>query len=537
MTRKSANKPLVGVGILGTVLDGGMGRKRWDRWRPTVDLARHEDLPFDRYHLLFQEKFRELGEVVAADLRHLRPGMEVVCEVLPAHDPWDFEAVYSVLLDLSRRLAVDPSREDLLVHITTGSHVHQICLFLLTEARFLPGRLLQTSPPEGTDKSLPGRASLIDLDLSRYDRIASRFREDIRDRRDFLKDGIRTRDKAFNRLIERIEVVASRSRDPILLGGPTGSGKSSLARRIHELRRQRGLVAGEFVAVNCATLAGEGAMSALFGHVKGAFTGAVGDRGGYLRAADQGILFLDEIGELGLEEQAMLLVALEEKRFRPVGSDREVASDFLLLAGSHKDLGAEVARGRFREDLLARLQLWTFVLPGLAERPSDLEPNLEYELERLRGREGRQVSITREARERFLEWGASERALWRGNFRDLSAAVSRMALLSDGRITKPQVDEEIERLERSWIRTGESVTESVVPSRVGRLDEFDRVQLAHVLGVCRSSATMADAGRRLFSVSRERKESPNDSDRLRKYLGRFGLSWSEAHESSSPGHR
>src|SRR6185436_12447123 len=113
----------------------------------------------------------------------------------------------------------------------------------------------------------------------------------------------------------------------------------------------------------------------LFGHVKGSFTGAAQDRKGLLVAADGGLLFLDEIGELGLDEQAMLLRAVEEKRFLPVGSDTEVESDFQLIAGTNRGLAEEVRSGRFRADLLARIDLWTFRLPGLAERREDVEPN------------------------------------------------------------------------------------------------------------------------------------------------------------------
>ena len=128
-------------------------------------------------------------------------------------------------------------------------------------------------------------------------------------------------------------------------------------------------MSGELVEVNCATIRGDGAMSALFGHVKGAFTGALEARPGLLRKAHGGVLFLDEIGELGADEQAMLLRAIEEKAFFPLGSDREVNSDFLLLAGTNRDLGAEVAAGRFREDLFARINLWTFRLPGPRRAP------------------------------------------------------------------------------------------------------------------------------------------------------------------------
>ena len=120
-------------------------------------------------------------------------------------------------------------------------------------------------------------------------------------------------------MITDIERVAVRSRAPVLLIGPTGAGKSFLARRVFALKHARHRLSGEFVEVNCATLRGENAMSTLFGHVKGAFTGAMADRAGLLRKADKGLIFLDEIGELGLDEQAMLLKAIEEKRFFPFG--------------------------------------------------------------------------------------------------------------------------------------------------------------------------------------------------------------------------
>jgi len=243
--------------------------------------------------------------------------------------------------------------------------------------------LVQTSPKERQSKSKSplGVAHVIDLDLSRYDRIAARFRKEASEARSFLKSGIETRNGGFNRLIEQIEQVAVQSRDPVLLMGPTGAGKSQLARRIYELKRSRHRLTGTFVEVNCATLRGDAAMSALFGHVKGAFTGALKDRLGLLRSADGGLLFLDEVGELGLDEQALLLRALESKRFPPFGGDQDVSSDFQLIAGTNRDLHSRVREGLFREDLLARLNLWTFRLPGLRDRPEDLEPNLDYELE------------------------------------------------------------------------------------------------------------------------------------------------------------
>ena len=159
---------------------------------------------------------------------------------------------------------------------------------------------------------------------------------------------------------------------------------------------------GEFIDVNCATLRGDGAMSALFGHVKGSFTGALHARAGYLKAADDGLLFLDEIGELGFDEQAMLLKAIEEKRFFPMGGDKEVASDFQLIAGTHRDLAQDVRAGRFREDLFARINTWLYTLPGLKDRREDIEPNLDFELDRIAHQLGKKVRFNSDAKQVYL---------------------------------------------------------------------------------------------------------------------------------------
>jgi transcriptional regulatory protein RtcR len=530
-------RPTVVLGLLGTTLDAGSGRARWERWRPTVALCQREDLLVSRLELFHGRSHQRLAEALVADITQVSPETAVRLWPLEFADPWDFEEVYGVLHDAARAYPFHPEREDYLVHITTGTHVAQICLFLLTESRHLPARLLQTSPPRA-DKADPGSYTIVDLDLSKYDRLAARFLQEQREGLSFLKSGIDTRNAAFNRLIERIEQVAIASRAPILLTGPTGAGKSQLARRIFALKQARRQVEGAFVEVNCATLRGDGAMSALFGHVRGAFTGALRDRPGLLRQADGGVLFLDEIGELGADEQAMLLRAIEEKTFFPVGADREVRSDFQLIAGTNRDLGRRVLEGAFREDLLARINLWTFRLPGLAERPEDIAPNLDYELDRAAAVVGVRVTMSREARTRFLDFATSAEARWPGNFRDFNAAVVRMATLAPGgRIGLGLVAEEMARLREAWsavssgpvsAASGEDpVTSALGAERAAGLDRFERVQLTDVLRVCRSAPSLSAAGRALFASSRAQKRSANDADRLRKYLARYGIEWKD----------
>ena len=484
-------------------------------------------MPVARFELIGGGKNRELCRRVIADLAEVSPSTRVNPVEIDLRDPWDFEEVYGALHEFAHAYSFDPDREEYLIHITTGTHVAQICLFLLAESRHLPGKLIQTSPP--IRRGDPGTYAIVDLDLSRYDRIARRFQQEARDDVSFLKSGIATRNPGFNRLIERIERVAINSAAPVLLSGPTGAGKSLLARRIYALKQGRRQLTGPLIEVNCATLRGELAMSALFGHVKGAFTGAAQDKKGLLKVADGGLLFLDEVAELKLDEQSMLLRALEEKRFLPVGATTEEASDFQLICGTNRDLASAVRSGAFREDLLARINLWTFRLPGLRERPEDIEPNLDFELDRFAEKSGQRVTFSREAREELLDFAQSPAAAWTANFRDLNAAVTRMGTLAEGgRITVAAVREEIARLQQAWSEAPaieDSLDGLMTPERLAGLDLFERHQLALVARVCRESSSLSEAGRKLFAVSRARKTTANDADRLSKYLARLDLDW------------
>ena len=520
------------IGFLGTKLDAPSGPNRWEQWRPSVNLCSREDFIIDRYELLYEEQFSELAEFVMADIRQVSPETEVVGRILGITKPWDFEDVFSHLYDYFQSLNFTPSKTDYFSHITTGTHVAQICMFLLTESQHLPGKLIQTGPARGRQVGAkPGSLTIIDLDLSKYSQITTRFNAEQAAAQDILKSGIETLNPEFNKLIEQIETVAIRSNAPMLITGPTGAGKSKLAEKIYQLRQQRANLEGDFVEVNCATLRGDIAMSTLFGHKKGAFTGAAVDRPGLLRQAHGGILFLDEIGELGTDEQAMLLRAIEEGKWLPVGSDKPVKSKFQLIAGTNKDLRTEVTEGSFREDLLARINTWTFKLPRLASRPEDIAPNIEYELAQITKSQGQSIRFNKEAYENFLQFATAPSSSWKGNFRDLNAAITRMATLAPrGRIRTEDVTEEKTRLTDNWHRetstsdtNSTNLTEFLSNSEIEKIDPFDKPQLTYVIQICKKSKSLSEAGRILFSVSRELRKSKNDGDRLRKYLAKFGL--------------
>jgi len=521
------------INILGIELDSSVEQCKWTKWRPSIAVCQHREISIDKYHLLYQGGHERLAEEIKQDINSLNPKIEVILDKIEYNNPWDFENVYETLYQYTQNFKFDTDKEEYFVGIKTGTHVARICLFLLTESRHFPAKLVQISKPDKDTINPIGYCSIIDLDLSKYDSIAKRFQIKTKDDLSFLKSGIETRNKQFNRQIELIEKVAIRSTHPMLLMGPTGAGKSFLAKRIFQLKKLQHKLNGNFVELNCATLKGSAAMSTLFGHKKGAYTGALQDRNGLLKEANDGILFLDEIGELGLDEQAMLLRAMEEKSYYPLGSDVEIKSDFQLICGTNRDLNEATLTGEFREDLLSRINLWTFTLPGLKERPEDIEPNLDFEINRFAEVNGYRISFNKEAKCYYLKFATSNDALWTANFRDLNSSVTRMGTLApSGRIDLDTVKSEIEVLKNHWKPNsratgdiGNLLIEYLTPEQIQNLDPFDKVQLNFVINVCKDSKSLADAGKKLFVSSRLLHKTQNDSDRLRKYLVKFKLSW------------
>ena len=210
----------------------------------------------------------------------------------------------------------------------------------------------------------------------------------------------------------------------VLLAGESGTGKEVAARAIHRWSRRH---AGPFVAVNCAALSESLLESELFGHEKGAFTGAVGRRRGRIELAQHGTFFLDEVGELAPALQAKLLRVLQERSFERVGGGQTVRADVRWIAATNRDLPAMITAGKFRDDLFHRLAVFPVVLPPLRDRPEDIGPLCERLLARACADLGRRpLRLAPDARAQLL------RARWPGNVRELANSLERAAILADG---------------------------------------------------------------------------------------------------------
>ncbi len=227
---------------------------------------------------------------------------------------------------------------------------------------------------------------------------------------------------AIVKLRALIEKVAP-SDITVLITGESGSGKEVVARAIHSLSPRCNR---PFVPVNCAAIPRDLLESEMFGHERGAFTGAAGSRQGLFNAASGGTIFLDEIGEMPMDLQAKLLRVLEDGEVRPVGSDRSTKVDVRVIAASNLDLAASVPKGTFREDLFYRLQVVPIVVPPLRERRSDIPVLVDHFLDRIVARNpARKITVSREAMVHLWSYD------WPGNVRELENMVERLAILCD----------------------------------------------------------------------------------------------------------
>ncbi len=247
-----------------------------------------------------------------------------------------------------------------------------------------------------------------------------RLRAELRQRSGFGM--MLSRSRAMERVYDLIGKVAGTDAT-VLICGESGTGKELVARTIHAQGPRRD---GPFIAVNAAALPSELIESELFGHEKGAFTGAAGRRVGKFELAHAGALFLDEIGDMGLETQAKVLRILQERRFERLGGAETISVDVRVISATNKDLPSEIAAGRFREDLFYRLKVVDIPLPPLRERPEDIPLLVHHFLDRFSRQHGKAVSeVPPEVMRRLTDYR------WPGNVRELMNVIERAVILSD----------------------------------------------------------------------------------------------------------
>ena len=275
-----------------------------------------------------------------------------------------------------------------------------------------------------------------------------------------------------------VRVVAPADSLSILIRGASGTGKEYVARQIHVLS---GRSDASFIAVDCGVLPKELAASELFGHVKGAFTGATENKTGMFAAANHGTLFLDEVGNLNAEVQRALLRALQEKRYRPVGGKEEIQTDIRLVTATNEDLEKAIAEGRFREDLFHRLNEFPLHVPLLAECIEDIIPLAEFMLDAANQEFSRKVKgFDREVQKRLKSYS------WPGNIRELRMVVRRATLLAKD----------------DWITTGEID----IPDKGRQPGEYslndERMERATILKALEATGNDRKAAARLLGISR-----------------------------------
>jgi DNA-binding NtrC family response regulator len=283
------------------------------------------------------------------------------------------------------------------------------------------------------------------------------------------------------------------SQATVLVLGETGTGKELVARTVHHFSERADR---RFVAVNCSALA-EGLLeSELFGHVRGAFTGAAAARPGLFREADRGTLFLDEIGDISPALQARLLRALQEHEIVPVGSETPVRVDVRVLAATHRDLLELVRQGRFREDLYYRLNVVTLTLPPLRARPQDIPLLIDHFLRELATRHGRgPVAVDPEAQRRLLLYD------WPGNIRELQNVLERAMLLAEQDVIGPEHLPPDVRAPRTSLAVPPAIAaaDPAATSPLRSLEEVDRDHVLRVLGAMRGNR---DETSRVLGISR-----------------------------------
>jgi len=379
---------------------------------------------FDHIFLFDTPNTQRVTAEIKEAITKIHHGSEVHVLQINLSDPTNYEEIFGGLRTHLHRILEEFTAARFFVAVASGTpHMHA-CWVLLTASGEIPARILHVRPPHFVTKQHP---LVTEVDLSSREFPTVRFQDrpvpveesqlDVNSVR--WKLGIIGDHPTIQRPLEMGAMLAP-SQAPILILGETGTGKELFARYIHRLSGRPREV---FVAVNCAAIPEDLVESLLFGHKKGAFTGAINDQVGKFDMADKGTLFLDELGELPVLAQAKLLRVLQDGLVEPIGQAKAHMVDVRIVGATNRDLRKLVRQGKFREDLFYRLNVGEIKLPPLRERRSDIPKLALHILDRLNGSLRRPKRLSAEALSRMQTHN------WAGNVRDLENVIERSVRL------------------------------------------------------------------------------------------------------------
>ena len=380
---------------------------------------------FEHVFLFDTPTTREISRNTQEAINALHPDCEVHVMDMKLSDPTSYLDIFGGLKQHGHAIQEEHGSANFFISVASGTPQMHACWVLLAASGEIPAKILHVRPHRFVTKDFPP-VSEIDLSSDEFPTVrfkSSGFRideheVDVDSARAQL--GIVGDHPAMLKALEMGAMLAS-SLAPILITGETGTGKELFARYVHALS---GRPQDTFIAVNCAAIPEDLVESILFGHKKGAFTGAVDEQTGKFDAANEGTLFLDELGELPLPAQAKLLRVLQDGIVEPIGQTKGHPVDVRIVAATNRELRKQIRKGNFREDLYYRLNVGEIKLPSLRERRSDIPKLVLHILDRLNGSLKRQRRLTTDALSRLQAHN------WEGNIRDLENAIERSVRLS-----------------------------------------------------------------------------------------------------------
>jgi DNA-binding NtrC family response regulator len=425
-----------------------MGRKRWlVSWIGNADHEAAEGTRpehpgpiatalkaadrFDRVVLLTnypKPRSSKFCKWLAATARY--PESSVVLSAVRLDSPIDYAEIYRCVSEQLIGLSLPSDDVDVTFHLSPGTPAMAAIWIILSKTRF-PAGLIQTSTQRGLEA--------VDFPFDLAGDFLPEYLKRNSDRMSRLVERADPLAPEFDRIIHACDAMREQVRMarrmaahdvPVLVLGETGTGKELFAEAIHAASSR---AAGPFIAVNCGAIPPELASSELFGHKRGAFTGASSDRKGHFQEAQGGTLFLDEVGELPLDSQVRLLRALQAREVTPLGASKPIKTDVRILAATHRDLPADVQTGRFREDLFHRLAVGILRLPRLRDRGPDVPLLMRHFLDVInRDAQGRPEAQTKELADDALQLLCT--LSWPGNVREAYHTLLRATLWSNGEV-------------------------------------------------------------------------------------------------------